>query len=213
MPALTIALNKGRILEEVSPLLLKIGIESESPLTDGRQLVFKARHRDIRLVIVRGVDVPIFVGRGAADIGITGKDVLLEADTTHFYEPLDLGIARCRLVRALPADAPSVSGARIRVASKYVTCARRFYADIGKQAEIIKLNGAMEIAPLLGLADEIVDIADTGNTLKANGLVAKETIAEISTRVIVNKASMKRRFAEIIDFLTAMQAVIGENKQ
>lgn len=205
---LTIALNKGRILTALQPLLVAAGIEPIKPLQGSRELLFDTKTPGVRLFVSRGDDVPTFVARGVADIGITGKDTLLETDTSHFYEPLDLKIAQCRLVCAAPADADLSRSDCIRVATKYVSCTRQFYAKKNQQADIIKLSGAVELAPLVGLADEIVDLVDTGNTLKANGLLEKETIAHISTRVIVNKAAMKRRFLEISELLSALQRAV-----
>ena len=207
---LTIVLNKGRILEALQPLLAAADIEPIKPLQHSRELLFDTKKSGVRLFVSRSADVPTFVGRGVADIGITGKDTLLETDTSHFYEPLDLEIARCRLVCATPVGADTRRSACIRVATKYVNCARHFYAKKRQQAEIIKLSGAIELAPLIGLADEIVDLVDTGSTLKANGLVEKETIAHISARVIVNKAAMKRRFLEISELLNALQRAVDD---
>ena len=206
---LIIALNKGRILDEVLPMLAKLSIEPLVEPHASRQLILETSMPKVKLVMTRGVDVPTFVSRGVADIGIVGKDVLLESDISHCYEPLDLGLSRCRMVRAVPANQETIGqGACIRVATKYTQSARRYYGEIGQQVEIIKLNGAAEIAPLLGLADEIVDLVDTGNTLRDNGLVEKGLIAEISARVIVNKATMKRRFKEIANLFNQMQAII-----
>jgi len=204
---LTIALNKGRILKSVLPLLAKAGIEPLENLPDSRQLLIPATDPNIRMIVMRSQDVPVFVARGVAEIGITGKDSLLEAGAhvLHFYEPVDLGLARCRLVRAVPANAPAGNHAPVRVATKYERTAKRFYLEAGRQAEIIKLHGAIEIAPLVGLADEIIDIADTGNTLKANGLIEKDLIAEISARLIVNKAALKRRFKRISGLVEAIE--------
>lgn len=205
---LTVVLNKGRILAETLPLLAQVGIEPEVHPSVSRQLVLATKSGIARLVIARGWDVPTFVGRGIADLGVVGKDILMESATDHFYEPIDLGIACCRLVRAVPANAEPVARSYIRVATKYVSSTRRFYADMGRQVEIVALNGTMEIAPMLGLADEIVDIVDTGGTLAANDLVEQETLADISARVIVNKASMKRRFQEISALLDSLTQVI-----
>jgi len=159
-------------------------------------------------LILRGSDVPTYVQFGAADIGIVGKDALLEHQGDGYYEPLDLGIARCRLMTAIPVGAPAQKG-RLRVATKYINIARQYYAEQGRQADLIKLYGAMELAPLLDLAHEIVDIVDTGNTLKANGLEARDTIAEISSRLIVNKAAMKTKRAEIQAVVDALAKVVA----
>lgn len=190
MSELTIALTKGRILKQTLPLLAAIGIVPDEDIDTSRKLLFATSRDNIRLLVLRGSDVPVYVQFGAADIGVSGLDTLLEHGGDGFYEPLDLGIARCRLMTAARVGAPPVCG-RMRVATKYVNVARRYYAQQGRQADIIKLYGAMELAPLVALADEIVDIVDTGNTLRANGLEPRDVIAEISSRVIVNKSAMK----------------------
>jgi ATP phosphoribosyltransferase len=193
---ITIALTKGRILEETLPLLEAIGVvPNENPITS-RKLIFEAQNGDIRFVILRGSDVPTYVKRGAADLGITGKDILMEVGAEDIYEWIDLGIARCRLMTAT-RKGDTNSQPRVRVATKYVNIAREYYARKGKQVEIFKLYGGMEVAPLLDLADEIVDIVDTGKTLEANGLEAREKIADISSRLIINRASMKLKFEQI----------------
>jgi ATP phosphoribosyltransferase len=204
---LTIALNRGRVLDEFLPLLEAAGIEPAESVVGSRKLVFETRDGNIRLIVMRGADVPTYVEYGAADIGVCGKDTLLEYGGVGFYERLDLQIARCRIMTAVPIDAPPVTGV-LRVATKFVNVAKRYFAEQGRQAEIIKLSGAMEIAPLMGLADCIVDIVDTGNTLRANGLVARDVIAEISTRVIVNRASLKMRFDEIEALLKRLAAAV-----
>jgi ATP phosphoribosyltransferase len=162
-----------------------------------------------RLVIIRATDVPTFVEYGAADMGIAGKDVLLEHGAESLYEPLDLGIAKCRLMTAMPLGAPEIKG-RIRVATKYVKTAQQYFASIGVQADIIKLYGAMELAPLVGLADCIVDVVDTGNTLKANGLEARELITHISSRLVVNKASMKMKHQVIQALLDQFEKTLAK---
>jgi ATP phosphoribosyltransferase len=205
--SLTIALNRGRVLDEFLPLLGAAGIEPTEPVVGSRKLVFETRGGNIRLIVMRGADVPTYVEYGAADIGVCGKDTLLEYGGVGFYERLDLKIARCRIMTAVPIDAPPVNGV-LRVATKFVNVAKRYFAEQGRQAEIIKLSGAMEIAPLMGLADCIVDIVDTGNTLRANGLVARDVIAEVSTRVIVNRASLKMRFDEIEALLKRLAAAV-----
>jgi ATP phosphoribosyltransferase len=202
---LTIALNKGRILDETLPLLAAAGVRPLEDPRESRRLIFPTEHEAVRLIVVRGGDVPTCVEHGAADLGITGKDTLLEHEGDGFYEPLDLGIARCRLMTAAPVDAPPPRGPRLRVATKFVRTARRFYAGRGEQVELIPMGGALELAPLIGLADRIVDIVDTGRTLKANGLEALEVVAEISSRLVVNKAAMKRR-ATLVDPLLAALA-------
>lgn len=210
MTALTIALTKGRILKETLPLLERAGISPLEDIEASRKLVFETSVGNVRLLILRGSDVPTYVQYGAADLGVSGKDTLMEHGGSDIYEPLDLGIARCRLMTAAVAGA-SVRAGRIRVATKYVNVARRYYAEQGRQADIIKLYGAMELAPLVELADEIVDIVDTGNTLRANGLEARETIAEISSRVIVNRAAMKKKHQLIQPLLDRLAAAVAEN--
>ena len=206
---LTIALNRGRILDQCLPMLGAAGIELDEPVNGSRKLVFASRDGNARLVVVRGADVPTYVEYGAADIGITGKDTLLEYGGTGFYERLDLEIARCRIMTAVPVGVQLGAGS-LRVATKFVNIAKRYFGEQGRQAEIIRLSGAMEIAPLMGLADCIVDIVDTGNTLLANGLEARDVIAHVSTRVIVNRASLKMRFAEIEALLQRLGSVVRE---
>ena len=208
MTQVTLALTKGRILKETLPLLKAAGIIPAEDIATSRKLVFATNRQGVRLLILRGSDVPTYVQFGAADIGIAGKDGLLEHQGDGYYEPLDLGIARCKLMTAVPVGAPPQTG-RLRVATKYVNVARQFYAEQGRQADLIKLYGAMEIAPILGLAHEIVDIVDTGNTLKANGLEAREEIADISSRVIVNKAAMKTKYTEIQAIVDALEEAVA----
>ncbi|MDD4913851.1 MAG: ATP phosphoribosyltransferase [Methylococcales bacterium] len=205
---LTIAVSKGRIYEEALPLLAEAGI---SPIDDpqtSRKLILQTTRPDVQLVIIRATDVPTFVEYGAADLGIAGKDVLLEHGAESLYEPLDLGIAGCRLMTAARVDAPPVSG-RIRVATKYVRIAQRYFADQGIQAEIIKLYGSMELAPLVGLADCIVDLVDTGNTLKANGLEPRELITLITSRLVVNKAAMKMKHQTIQALIDQLEMTLS----
>lgn len=200
---LTIAVSKGRIFKEALPLLASVGITpSDNPETS-RKLILDTNRPDVKLIIIRASDVPTFVEYGAADMGIAGKDVLMEYGGDGLYEPLNLNIARCRLMLAGPVGKP-MSDKRLRVATKYVNSTRRYFAEQGKQVEIIKLYGSMELAPLVGLSDYIVDLVDTGNTLTANGLVPLEHIADISSRLIVNKASMKMKHAKVKSFLEAM---------
>ena len=203
---LTIALNRGRIVDECLPILAKAGIEPVERIDGSRKLVFDARSGE-RIVVVRGSDVPTYVEYGAADIGITGKDTLLEYGGAGFYERLDLKIARCRIMTAAPIGA-SLDHGPLRVATKFVNVAKRYFAERGRQAEIIRLSGAMEIAPLMGLADCIVDIVDTGHTLAANGLEARDVIAHVSTRVIVNRASLKTNLERIEALLARLSAVV-----
>ncbi len=208
---LTIAVSKGRIYDDALPLLEEAGIVPIDDPKKSRKLILRTTKDDVQLVIIRATDVPTFVEYGAADMGIAGKDVLLEHGAESLYEPLDLGIAKCRLMTATPVNAPEIKG-RIRVATKYVKTAQRYFADIGVQAEIIKLYGAMELAPLVGLADCIVDVVDTGNTLKANGLEAKELIAHISSRLVVNKASMKMKHQVIQTLLDQFEKTLAKRQ-
>jgi len=199
---LTIALTKGRIMEEMLPILQRAGIEPTEDMQKSRKLLFDTNLAGVRLLILRGTDVPTYVEFGAADVGVSGKDTLMEHGGKGIYEMLDLGIARCRMMTAAPKTNSEKSPAlnktgRIKVATKYVSIAKQYYATQGRQADIIKLYGAMELAPIMNLADEIVDIVDTGNTLRANGLEVREHIADISSRVIVNKAAMKMKHAAV----------------
>ena len=209
MTQITLALTKGRILKETLPLLEAAGIVPAEDIFSSRKLVFETNREGLRLLILRGSDVPTYVQFGAADIGVAGKDVLLEHQGDGYYEPLDLGIARCKLMTAVPVGAPTQTG-RLRVATKYINVARQYYAEQGRQADLIKLYGAMELAPILDLAHEIVDIVDTGNTLKANGLEPCDDIADISSRLIVNKAAMKTKYAEIQATVNALQAAVAK---
>lgn len=204
-----IAVSKGRILSESLPLLARVGIVPHDDPEHSRKLVLDTNRDDIKLVVIRASDVPTYVEYGAAELGIAGKDVLLECDDNGVYEPLDLGIARCRLMVAGNGDVVS-NGARMRVATKYLNVTRRYFAAQGVQIEPIKLSGSMELAPLVGLADVIVDLVDTGDTLKANGLVPLETIVEISSRLIVNKAAMKLRHKQIQTLIEDLRTVVGE---
>lgn len=205
---LKIAVSKGRVYSDALPLLEAVGIIPIDDHNSSRKLILRTNQDAIKLIVIRATDVPTFVEYGAADIGITGKDVLLEHGGQNLYEPLDLGIAKCRLMTAVPTNAPTLSG-RIRVATKYVKTAQRFFADKGVQTEIIKLYGTMELAPLVGLADCIVDIVETGDTLKANGLEAQELIAPISSRLIVNKAAMKIKHATIKTLLDQFEKTLA----
>jgi ATP phosphoribosyltransferase len=205
---ITIALTKGRILKETLPLLAAAGIEPVENISESRKLLFDTNRDDVRLLILRGSDVPTYVQFGAADIGVAGKDTLLEHGAEGIYEPLDLGIARCQLMTAGVVGVSPKEG-RIRVATKYVNIARQFYAEQGRQVDIIKLYGAMELAPIMALADEIVDIVDTGNTLKANGLEARDSISEVSSRLIVNKAAMKTKHQAIQQIVDDVRKALG----
>ncbi len=205
---LTIALSKGRIFKETLPLLAAAGIVPVDDPDTSRKLILDTHQVDVRLVIIRAADVPTYVQYGAADLGVAGKDVLMEHGGEGLYEPLDLNIARCRLMVAGRPDHRSRLS-RPRIATKYVNTTRRWFADQGRQVEVIKLYGSMELAPLVGLADYIVDVVDTGNTLKANGLVSLEHIADISSRLIINKAAMKMKHARIKAVMASMAAAVG----
>ena len=205
---LTIAVSKGRIYDEALPLLADADIVPLDDPKPSRKLILKTNHADVQLVIIRATDVPTFVEYGAADLGIAGKDVLIEHDSDNLYEPLDLNIACCKLMTAVPTNAPDISG-RVRVATKYVKTAERYFASKGIQAEIIKLYGAMELAPIVGLADCIVDVVDTGNTLRANGLEPRELIMNISSRLVVNKASMKMKHQLIQPLLDQFEKTLA----
>lgn len=205
---LTIALSKGRILEQTLPLLAHAGI---APLEDpetSRKLILETTHPQVKFVIIRASDVPTYVQYGAADLGVSGKDVLLEHGGEGLYEPLDLGIARCRLMVAGKPDSQPPTSRRLRIATKYVHSAERYFAAKGQQVEIIKLYGSMELAPLVGLADLIVDLVESGNTLKANGLVPLEHIADISSRLVVNKASWKMKHETVSALLTRLREAV-----
>ncbi len=204
---LTIAVSKGRIYDEALPLLAEAGIVPTDDPNTSRKLILATTRADVQLVIIRATDVPTFVEYGAADLGIAGKDVLIEHGAENLYEPLDLKIARCRLMTAAHKNAPAISG-RVRVATKYVKIAEQYFAAQGVQAEIIKLYGSMELAPLVGLADCIVDLVETGNTLRANDLEPRELIMDISSRLVVNKAAMKMKHQLIAELLAQLgQAV------
>lgn len=204
---LTIALSKGRIFKETLPLLAHAGIVPVDDPETSRKLILDTNQPDVKLVVIRAADVPTYVEYGAADVGVAGKDVLMEHGGNGLYEPLDLKIARCRLMVAGPATA-APGHQRLRIATKYVETTRRYYAEQGRQVEIIKLYGSMELAPLVGLADLIVDLVDTGNTLKANGLAPLEHIADISSRLVVNKASMKMKHARVKAFITLLEEAV-----
>ena len=206
---LTIALTKGRILDETLPLLAAANIHPVENMEKSRKLVFETNRADVRLLLLRGADVPTYVQFGAADMGISGKDTLMENGAEGLYEPLDLGIARCKLMTAGVKGKETPAG-RIRVATKYVNVAKQYYASLGRQIDVIKLYGAMELAPIMNLADEIVDIVDTGNTLRANGLESREFIADISSRLIVNKASMKMKHKSIQAIIDPIANVISK---
>jgi ATP phosphoribosyltransferase len=205
---ITIALSKGRIFKETLPLLAAAGINPVDDPDTSRKLILDTSQNDVKLVIIRAADVPTYVEYGAADLGVAGKDVLMEHGGNGLYEPVDLGIARCRMMVAGPEQGIPRTR-RLRIATKYVQSTRRYYADRREQVEIIKLYGSMELAPLVGLADLIVDVVDTGNTLRANGLVPLEHIADISSRLIVNKAAMKMKHERIAGLIALIKAACG----
>jgi ATP phosphoribosyltransferase len=206
---ITIAISKGRIFTESLPLLKKIGVVPTDDPETSRKLVLDTNQPGVRIIIIRAADVPTYVEYGAADAGITGKDVLLEHEGNELYEPLDLGIARCRLVLA-QLQGVSRNNGRLRVATKYTNTTRNYFTGLGVQVELIKLYGSMELAPVLGLADKIVDIVDTGNTLKANGLIEVDTICDISSRLIVNKAAMKMKKTAIKQLINSLSEVVSQ---
>ena len=193
---LTIALSKGRILEQTLPLLKKAGLEIADEELNSRKLILDTNLDDVKVIVIRATDVPVFVQHGAADMGIAGKDVLLEHGANGLFELLDLGIAKCKLMVAA-SDKSKLEQNTLKIATKYVNSAKRYFEAKGQQIEIIKLYGAMELAPKVGLAHCIVDLVDTGNTLKANGLVPLEHIEDISSRLVVNAASFKTKNAQI----------------
>ncbi len=208
---LTIALSKGRIFKETLPLLAGAGVVPVDDPATSRKLILETSRDDVKLVIIRAQDVPTYVEYGAADLGVAGKDVLMEYGGEGLYEPLDLGIAKCRMMVA-GRSAEGEPRRRLRVATKYVNTSRAFFAEQGIQVEIIKLYGSMELAPLVGLADRIVDLVDTGNTLKANGLHPMQHIADISSRLIVNKASMKMKHRAVKTFVDEMARAVEKGK-
>jgi len=209
---LTFAVSKGRIYEEALPLLAAAGIRPTVNPETSRKLIIPTDREDVQLLIVRATDVPTYVEYGAADFGIAGKDVLLEYDAQGLYEPLDLKIARCRMMTAARAGSSS-SRRRLRVATKYIRTAHSYFAHRGVQADIIKLYGSMELAPLVGLADCIVDLVDTGNTLKANGLEPRELIMDISSRLVVNKAAMKMKHRAVRDVLEQLSLAVNQSSE
>lgn len=206
---ITIALSKGRIFKETLPLLAHAGIVPSDDPETSRKLILDTNRDDVKLVIIRATDVPTYVQYGAADIGVAGKDVLMEHGGEGLYEPLDLRIARCRLMVAGRRDLQEGPG-RLRIATKFVNITRRYYAEQGKQVEVIKLYGSMELAPIVGLADYIVDLVDTGNTLRANGLEPLEHIADISSRLVVNRASMKMKHERVKRFIELVGEAVAK---
>lgn len=207
---LTLALSKGRILKETMPLLANAGIELLEAVEKSRKLIFPTTHPDVRVLILRASDVPTYVEHGAADFGVAGKDVLMEHGSSNLYELLDLKIAKCRLMTAGFKD-KALPNRRLRVATKYVNVARAYFANRGEQVDVIKLYGSMELAPLVGLGDLIVDVVDTGNTLRANGLEPLEEICQVSSRLIVNQVSYKRKFGLLEPILDSFNQTIAKN--
>src|SRR5674476_1192661 len=209
---ITLALSKGRIFEETLPLLRAAGIEVLEDPEKSRKLILTTNQPNVRVLVVRASDVPTYVQYGGADLGITGKDTLLEHGSDGLYQPLDLQIAKCRISVAVRADFDYTSavkqGSRLRVATKYVAISREFFAAKGVHVDLIKLYGSMELAPLVGLSDAIVDLVSTGNTLKANHLVEVERILDISARLIVNQAALKLKQAPIRRIIDAFACAI-----
>jgi ATP phosphoribosyltransferase len=213
-PPITLALSKGRIFDDTVPLLAAAGIPVDPDATRSRRLILPTGDPGLRLIIVRASDVPTYVQYGAADLGVAGKDVLLEHGGDGLYQPIDLGIGVCRLCVAVPEGfdyAQAVRrGARLRIATKYLSTARQHFAAKGVHVDLIKLYGSMELAPLVGLADAIVDVVSTGGTLKANQLVEVEEIAPISARLVVNQASLKTRAARLEPLLERLARVVAQ---
>ena len=213
---ITLALSKGRIFDETAPLLRAVGIRPLEDPETSRKLVLATDRPDVKIIIVRASDVPTYVQFGAADLGIAGKDVLLEHGGEGLYQPLDLGIARCRMMVAAPNgfdyDSAVRQGARLKVATKYLKTAREHFAAKGVHVDLIKLYGSMELAPLAGLADAIVDLVSSGNTLKANNLRAVEEIMPISARLVINQAALKLKRGRIQPLLDAFTRAVGNAK-
>jgi len=203
----TTALAERPILDDTLPLLAAAGIAPTENPDKSRKLISPTTQPDVRLLIVRATDVPTYVEHGAADLGVAGKDVLMEYGGQGLYEPLDLQIAQCKLMTAGAVGAVEPKG-RLRVATKFVNVAKRYYAEQGRQVDIIKLYGSMELAPLVGLADKIIDVVDTGNTLRANGLEPQDMIAHISSRLVVNKASTKMQRGRIQSLIDTLRTAV-----
>jgi ATP phosphoribosyltransferase len=213
-PLITLALSKGRIFDETVPLLARAGIVPAEDPEKSRKLIIGTSDPGLRIVVVRASDVPTYVQYGAADLGVAGKDVLMEHDGEGLYVPVDLGIGRCRLCVAAPRGFDYASavrrGARLRIATKYTQSARDHFASKGVHVDLIKLYGSMELAPLAGLADAIVDLVSSGSTLKANDLVEVEEIAPISSRLIVNQAALKTRRAALMPLIDKLEAAVAD---
>ena len=209
---ITLALSKGRIFEEALPLLQRAGVEVLCDPDKSRKLILATSHADVRVLVVRATDVPTYVQYGGADLGITGRDTLLEHGSEGLYQPLDLQIGKCRISVAVRTDFDYQSvvkqGSRLKVATKYLAIAREFFAAKGVHVDLIKLYGSMELAPLTGLADAIVDLVSTGSTLKANLLVEVEHIMDISARLVVNQAALKLKQVPIRDLIDALAEVV-----
>ena len=201
---LTIALSKGRILDQTLPLLEKAGLSVSTQELKSRKLILDTNLEDIKVIVIRASDVPVFVQHGAADLGIAGKDVLLEHGADGVFELLDLGISKCRLMVASKEN-QNLNKSTLKVATKYVKSAKEYFFSKGQQVEVIKLSGAMELAPIVGLSDCIVDLVDTGNTLKANNLVPLDLIHDISSRLIVNSAAFNTKHSQINDWIKSIE--------
>jgi ATP phosphoribosyltransferase len=211
---ITLALSKGRIFEETLPLLAAAGIQVLEDPESSRKLILPTNQPDVRVVLVRATDVPTYVAYGGADIGVAGRDVLIEHGGAGLYQPLDLQIAQCRMSVAVRDDFDYASvvqqGSRLRVATKYTSIARQHFAEKGVHVDLIKLYGSMELAPLTGLADAIVDLVSTGSTLKANRLVEVERIMDISSRLVVNQAALKLKREALKPLIDAIAAAVGQ---
>lgn len=210
--SITIALSKGRILKETLPLFAAAGIEPLEDVYTSRKLIFETTQPNVHIIVIRAVDVPTYVEYGVADLGVAGKDVLMEHGAEEMYELLDLNIARCKLMTAKLKDAQFPPG-RLKVATKFINVARRYFAAQGRQVDLIKLYGGMELAPIMHLADVIVDIVDTGNTLKANGLEPDEFIADISSRLIASRLALKMKDAKIRPILEQLQQAVAKTRE
>lgn len=214
MASISIALSKGRIYDETAPLLARAGIRPKENPDTSRSLVISTNRRDVRLIVVRASDTPTYVQHGGADLGIAGRDVLVEHGGEGLYQPVDLRIAACRMMVAVRKgfdyDGAVRRGARLRVATKYISATREHFAAKGVHVDLIHLYGSMELAPLTGLADAIVDLVSTGNTLRANGLVAVEQIMPVSARLIVNQAALKTRRGELQPLIDAFGKAAGQ---
>jgi ATP phosphoribosyltransferase len=206
---ITLALSKGRIFDETLPLLARAGVSVSDDAESSRKLILATSRADLRVVLVRASDVPTYVRYGGADLGVAGADVLMESDADGLYRPLDLRIARCRMSVATRSDFDYASavrqGSRVRVATKYTATARQFFADKGVHVDLIKLYGSMELAPLTGLADAIVDLVSSGGTLKANGLVEVERVADVSAQLVVNQAALKLKRESIRPLIEVLE--------